>query len=209
MARRSFLEKHYFLESDGKETRIAAFAKFFFGRERYYQRMGERLNAPAIATRLELIDRRAKEAAKLCPFDSGDVFRVFLAGAGSPGVLEERVRLVQEIVLQLRKARTAFREYSFSVKDKLAQELVGIYFTIERFSPEQLKEYSSIVRCWLGVKQRTLRLAKFELTLPNPKIPVTTCSDLKIYISTHSTRVPVSDWDDLVKNARSSHIFKY
>jgi hypothetical protein len=200
--KRHFLLKHYTLESGGKETRTAAFVKFF-GRERYYENLGRRMNDPVLATRLELIDRRAKEAATLCPFDAGDAFRKFLVAGQSVEAVNERVLFVQEIVIQLRKARTEFQLYSFSAKDKLANALLGISKAIASFPPERFREYGAVVRCVLEVKQYIIPLVRPESIFPNPDIPLTTCKDMEIYISTTPARVPVSDWDAQVRRARS------
>jgi hypothetical protein len=200
--KKHFLLKQYALESDGRETRTAAFAKFF-GRDRYYQKMGERLNNPALATRLELIDRRVKEASALCPFDSGYAFRKFLVVGESIEDVNERVRFVQEIVIQLRKARTEFQLYSFSAKDKFADALSGISRAIASFPPGRIRAYGAVVRCVLEVKQYILPLVCPAAVLPNPDIPVNTCSDLEIYISLNAIPVSVSGWDAQVRHARS------
>ena len=195
-----FLMRHYVLESVGTETRAASFMKFF-GRERYYQKMGERLKDPVLATRLELIDRRAKEARLVCPFDPGNSFRKFLID-GTHDDLNDRIRLMQQIAVQLRIARRKFQLYAFSAKDKLAGELVGISRAVGAMQPGVPERFEAVVRCVLDVKRYLLPIVQNPF-VPEPDVPVLTCKDMYVYLSANPGRIPRVNWDDLVMRVRS------
>lgn len=203
-----FLLKHYILETGGRETRTAAFAKFF-GRDRYYDNLGLRLNDPATATRLELIDRRTKEAAFLCPYKAGNEFRRFLHDAETKEELDERIRLLEQIVLQLCAGAGNFQKYSFPV----GQRIGGLLESLGDLMPKGSDE--------IGKYHARVRFSSFTKTVKTPVFPgfpadgpytplqseafdwtVTTCTDISITLMRDVPSVAFWRWDAIVKDAR-------
>lgn len=126
MARLNF---HYVSEAYATPTRMSHIMKFF-ARSFYYRKLGQVTADPEIAVRLEKADREAHNAALISPCKPGHAFRRFLNAHENMPHLDQRIRLLKEVVLQL---RTQFKHLPRpSTHVSLDRELDGISAEISR-----------------------------------------------------------------------------
>ncbi|MDD5340580.1 MAG: hypothetical protein PHV13_05025 [Candidatus ainarchaeum sp.] len=134
------LAHHFTRERQGYETPAARRIKFF-ARNWYYKKMGE---DPAIghgvAELLKRADREARNAERACPAGNGN-FRHFLLAFDGQAQLEQRLRLMNEILFQIQKA--ARDSVSFRI---VASWLVPFSVDVARVAPEELHLRHAVVR---------------------------------------------------------------
>jgi len=209
------LAYHYAMESKGKETTTARLLKATpFSRKWYYSNAMHSVRDSALPKRLERIDREAREVKLLCPHNCASVFRKFLAESETLQHVEERARLVKQIVLQLRNA-PAFDTCTFSVRDTLKGQLDDLSARLWNSKPSTLSRNHVHLRFVRETKNVLLPLPTLWPQVPYDQFPqvikkdtlcverpVTAWKDLTLGLSPVPPNVSMESWDAQLKKAR-------
>lgn len=210
------LTYHYIMESKGKETPTARLLKATpFTRKWYYSNARHSARDPAFPQKLERIDHEARDVKLLCPSKCAPVFRKFLAESDTIRHVDERARLVRQMVLQL-KQPPAFDVCSFSVKDSLRSQLDELSASIWSVKPERLARVHAHILFMSETKNGLVPLPLIAPMVPhddfvNARIesntlmierPITTWNGFTIALSAIPPDVSMESWDAGVKRAR-------
>lgn len=200
------LAYHFLTETQGGQTFTARAIKAV-ARGWYYRKMASECGNQEVARRLDRADREVNDLRLLSPYGDKNVFRSFLSRAKDEPSLGERIRLLREVVLQLRKCDRNTHTYEINLRHEIRRQLDMIETTIGQFDVQTLRGFHLSVEQVLEKKNvpRLQRLLADEpgLAMTGSKmLTVPVCTALNIRLSTIFPPVAVWNWDRMVAEAK-------